>query len=192
MSDQWFSRYPLCQEAFPCGCASSASHFGISANPTIVQVPYPLFTNCLHLFTTSTKSWKTSSNSRGEINFHTHILLQLGRRSLSFSTHVPFISRSSSCKERENSTWQYNLESLLIKMSTFFFGATFGNISVKATSVSAMHLGISLFSTIFLGCRKFCDYRLTFQFFPQCIIDMLCYCLVISSIKLRRKMKNVV
>ena len=69
-------------------------------------------------------------------------------------------------------------------MSTFFFGATFGNISVKATSVSAMHLGISLFSTIFLACRKFCDYRLTFQFFPQCIIDMFCYCLVVSTIKL--------
>ena len=47
-----------------------------------------------------------------------------------------------------------------------------------------MHLGISLFSAIFLGCRKFCDYRLTFQFFPQCIIDVLCYCLVISTIKL--------
>ena len=33
-------------------------------------------------------------------------------------------------------------------------------------------------------CRKFCDYRLTFQFLPQCIIDMFCYCLVISTIKL--------
>ena len=35
---------------------------------------------------------------------------------------------------------------------------------------------------IFLGCRKFCDYRLTFQFFPQGVVDMFGYCLVISAI----------
>ena len=80
---------------------------------------------------------------------------------------------------------------LLIRLTTTFTIISFSSvrlsaiIRVKATSVlSVMHLGISLFSAIFLGGRKFCDHRLTFQFFPQCIIDMLCYCLVISTIKL--------
>ena len=55
---------------------------------------------------------------------------------------------------------------------------------VKIIIINILHLIISLFPAIFLGCRKFCDYRLTFQFLPQCIVDMFCYCLVISTIKL--------
>ena len=58
------------------------------------------------------------------------------------------------------------------------------NNHIKIVVINFLHLGISLFSAIFLGCRKFCDYRLTFQFFLQGIIDMLGYCLVISAIKL--------
>ena len=54
----------------------------------------------------------------------------------------------------------------------------------KIVVIYLLHLCIALLSAIFLGCRKFCDYRLTFKFFPQCIIDMLCYCLVVSAIKL--------
>ena len=69
-----------------------------------------------------------------------------------------------------------------------FFMLTFVVFTILNTKykqiINFLHLGISLFSAISLGCRKFCDYRLTFQLFPQCIIDMLCYCLVISTIKL--------
>lgn len=55
---------------------------------------------------------------------------------------------------------------------------------VKIVVIYLLHLCIALLSAIFLGCRKFCDYRLSFQFFPQCVIDMLGYCLIVSAIKL--------
>ena len=55
---------------------------------------------------------------------------------------------------------------------------------IKIIVIYFLYLGITLFPAIFLGCRKFCDYRLAFKFFPQCIIDMLCYCLLVSAIKL--------
>ena len=38
------------------------------------------------------------------------------------------------------------------------------NNHIKIIVIYFLHLDITLFSAIFLGCRKFCDYRLSFQF----------------------------